>query len=143
MRERSNMIEPLTCPERQRQGFRCHYADNAPLGKRDLLDSAMRALVVSIERHIRGIRRTSSTAWRLPMRSRLSTICVLGIALLSGAAGLVSAQQLGDKKTLETNFNNAAKNQFKKLSDGDEQPSKADQKIAEAAAQYYIYRITH
>lgn len=74
-------------------------------------------------------------------RARLS-VCLALLAIVP-ATTLGQGQQ-GDKKGLEAAFDSKTRARFKDLIDGDVQPNlKTDAAIAKAAAEYYIYRITH
>ncbi len=69
---------------------------------------------------------------------------LLGLGILVGTSGSVRAQQLGSKEALQKAFNREVENRNRALYLGEDKvDKKTDVKVAEAAAQYYLYRVTH
>jgi hypothetical protein len=67
----------------------------------------------------------------------------LGLGIMMGFPGVVRSQgQIGTAEGLKKDFTDTG-NRRSKLTTGDEQPGKADAKVAKAAADYYLYRLTH
>ena len=67
---------------------------------------------------------------------------VLGLGLFLAIPCATNGQQLGDMDSLSKAFEQNPQRR-KELFDGTTQPGAADKKFAEAAAQWYVYRITH
>ena len=76
------------------------------------------------------------------MRYCLRIVCCGVVALLFGLATAGAQDQLGTKEELTKVFSRDSA-RWNKLFAGEEQATAGDKKIAEAAAQWYIYRITH
>ena len=70
---------------------------------------------------------------------RVLAVAVFGIALVFGAG---ARAQVADMKTLKDEFNNPeARKNLSELIKGEREPKKEDQKLLDATARWYIYRV--
>jgi len=70
---------------------------------------------------------------------------LLGLGIVVSTSNTLHAQQLGSKEALLKAFDREAQNRHRALYTGEVEKveKKTDTKVAEAAAQYYIFRVTH